>query len=467
MRTTLSRSARVNVLAAALLAGALALAVVAFGQVQGAGRALQRAADTRMAIDDVRAQILDAETGERGYVITGRRDYVEPYRTASASVNAAMARLSSLGVSTPTQQRRMNEAEGLVRARLAEIRARIDARDHGGLQAAAALIATGEGAHTMAALRSQLSAMEDEQDRLLVSERRSRGRYVAVTLGALMVTSALFGLLVLRSMAYRRLVEERARTARFQELFVAILGHDLRSPLTSILLGVQSLKRTGVPQQADMLRRMGTSGARMERMIEQLLDLARSRLGGRIRVVKAQVDLGKLVEGVAEELRASSGEGALQVDVQGRVDGQWDGDRLGQVVSNLLGNALAYRAPDTIVSVSVRAQGDQAVLTVHNDGPPIPATLVPVLFDPFRRGEQGGRTAHTAGLGLGLFITHELVAAHGGTIGVESNEGTGTTFTVTLARHGTGREERGENLRSALRVIGRVEPPAGAENGMA
>ena len=450
MRTTPSHSVHLSVLAAALLAGALALALVAFAQLRGAGHMLQHAADTRMAIDDVRTEVLELETAERGYVITGRPDFLEPYRTARAGVNAAMARLSGLSRGTPTQQRRMDEAERLVRTRLAQIPNRIEARDRGGLQVAAALVATGEGERTMDALRSQLSAMEDEQDRLLVTERRSRERDVAVTLGALVVTSALFGLLVLRSVAYRRLVEERARTAQFQERFVAILGHDLRSPLTSIMLGVQSLKRNTGPREADMLRRMGASAERMERMIEQLLDLARSRLGGGIHVVPTQVDLGKLVDGVAGELRALSGEGALQVDVQGRVDGQWDGDRLGQVVSNLLGNALAYRAPDTVVRVSMRAQGDQAVLTVHNDGPPIPATLIPVLFDPFRRGEQGGRSAHTAGLGLGLFITQELVAAHKGTITVESNEGAGTTFTVTLARHATGREER------------REEPPVGA-----
>jgi signal transduction histidine kinase len=452
MRTTLSRSARLNGLLAALLALALAFALAAFAQLRGAGRALQRAADTRIAIDDVLTEILDAETGERGYVITGRPDYLVPYTTASARVNAAMARLSSLSMGAPTEQRSIDEAERLVRTRLVQIRTRIDARDNGGFQAAAALIATGEGERTMEALRSQLSAMEDEQDRLLVTERRSRVRYVAVTVGALMVTSALFGLLVVRGMAYGRLVAERARTAEFQERFVAILGHDLRGPLSSVMLGVQSLKRTAGPQQAAMLRRMGASGARMDRMIEQLLDLARSRLGGGIRIVPTQVDLGRLVEGVAEELRASSSEGALQVDVQGRVVGHWDGDRLGQVVSNLLGNALAYRAPDTVVRVSVRARGDQAVLTVHNDGPPIPTPLLPVLFDPFRRGEQANRSPNTAGLGLGLFITRELVAAHGGTIGVESSEGTGTTFTVTLARDATGRaERRGEPPVSAAR----------------
>jgi signal transduction histidine kinase len=434
MRTTLSRSSRLSALAAALLAGSLVLAVAAFAQLRGTGRTLQRTADTRILIDDVRTGILEAETGERGYVITGHPEYLEPYRTASARENAAMARLSSLSMGTPTEQRRIDEADRLVRTRLAQIGSRIEARDHGGLQAAAALIATGEGERTMDDLRTQLRAMEDEQDRLLATERRARARYAGGTLGALMVTSALFGLLVLRSMAYRRLAEERARTAEFQERFVAIVGHDLRSPLTSMTLGVQSLKRTIGPQHADILRRMGASGARMERMIEQLLDLARSRLGGGIRVVLSRVDFGTLVEGVAEELRASWGEGTLQVDVQRGVDGQWDGDRLGQVVSNLVGNALAYRAPDTIVRLSVRAQRDDAVLTVHNDGPPIPATLIPVLFDPFRRGEQGGRSAHTAGLGLGLFITRELVAAHGGTIGVESDERAGTTFTVTLGR---------------------------------
>jgi signal transduction histidine kinase len=445
MRAKLSRAALRGLLPTALLAGtlalALALAVVALAQLRGATHALQQTVDTRIATDDVAFALVDAEAAERGYVITGYADYLEPYRAAPVRVNTAMARLSSLSMGSPVQRRRLDEVNRLVLTRLGQIHDRIDARDRGGFQAAAAFIATGEGERTMSALRSEFAEMDTEQDELLVTERRTRVRSGAVTLGALMVTSALFGLLVLRGMAYRRYVTERARTAEFQERFVAILGHDLRTPLSSILLGVQVLERTAGAQQTNTLRRIGASGARMGRMIEQLLDLARSRLGGGISIVPTQVDLGKLVEGVAEELRASSGEAALHLDVQGRVDGQWDGDRLGQVVSNLLGNALAYRAPGTPVRVTLRAQGDQAVLTVHNEGPPIPATLTPVLFDPFRRGEQGSRSAGTAGLGLGLFITREVVAAHGGTLGVQSTDATGTTFTVTLARRALAREE--------------------------
>jgi signal transduction histidine kinase len=242
-------------------------------------------------------------------------------------------------------------------------------------------------------------------------------------------------LLFLQGIAYRRAEAERARTAEFRERFMAILGHDLRNPLASIATTVQVLQRTTGPEQANALKRIEVSGARMGRMIDQLLDLARIRLGGGIRLEPEAADLGKIVDDIADELRRSQPEGAIQVEEHERTDGCWDVDRLGQVISNLIGNALAYRAPDTPVRASVQPQGEAALLTVHNDGPPIPRAVLPAIFDPFRRGDRAGRGAGAGGLGLGLFITKELVAAHGGTVEVQSTEQAGTTFTVRLPRH--------------------------------
>jgi signal transduction histidine kinase len=110
----------------------------------------------------------------------------------------------------------------------------------------------------------------------------------------------------------------------------------------------------------------------------------------------------------------------------------WDRDRLEQVLSNLIGNALAYGDPATPVTIDARAEGGQVTIVVHNHGPPISEALQAKLFDPFRRGERESRTSNTDGLGLGLYITNEIVRAHGGTISVRSNAADGTTFCVTL-----------------------------------
>ena len=123
----------------------------------------------------------------------------------------------------------------------------------------------------------------------------------------------------------------------------------------------------------------------------------------------------------------------MSFEADSEVRGVWDRERLGQVVSNLVGNAIAYGKADGAVSVVLRDEGDSVTLSVHNEGPAIPAEVLPAIFDPFRR--QARRTSRNSdGLGLGLFICRELVAAHGGEISVQSTDGAGTTFTVRLPR---------------------------------
>jgi sigma-B regulation protein RsbU (phosphoserine phosphatase) len=123
------------------------------------------------------------------------------------------------------------------------------------------------------------------------------------------------------------------------------------------------------------------------------------------------------------------------IDLQCRpLPGTWDADRLEQVFSNLIGNAIVHGGTDGVVSVAASARDKGVCVTIHNDGPPIPEHLRGCLFDPFRRGDRESRSSNTAGLGLGLYISRELVVAHGGTIDFESSPARGTTFRVTLPK---------------------------------
>jgi signal transduction histidine kinase len=248
-------------------------------------------------------------------------------------------------------------------------------------------------------------------------------------------------LLAVLGVAWRRAAEaeraqlaERARQTEFQERFVAILGHDLRNPLSAVRMGLALLRRTAPPESMRTLDRMDRSVARMERMIQQLLDLARSRIGGGIRIAPAPASLERIVNDVAEELRSAHPGRELVVEAGGDLDGAWDADRLQQVASNLINNALCYGSPDEPVRVALRGEDGQVVLSVHNGGAPIPDAIREALFDPFRRGREGAAPASPSGLGLGLYITRELVRAHGGSIDLQSTESSGTTFTVALPR---------------------------------
>jgi sigma-B regulation protein RsbU (phosphoserine phosphatase) len=177
--------------------------------------------------------------------------------------------------------------------------------------------------------------------------------------------------------------------------------------------------------------RMVASARRMSRMIEQILDLTRSRLAGGIEVHPTSMDLCPMLTTIIDELRAGHPGCVLELHCPSLV-GHWDRDRLEQVFSNLIGNALQYGPKSMPVIVRVSAEAPRVVIEVHNEGPPIPEALQAQLFDPFRRGEREGRKSETAGLGLGLYITREIVLAHGGQVEVRSTAAEGTTFRVIL-----------------------------------
>jgi signal transduction histidine kinase len=236
-------------------------------------------------------------------------------------------------------------------------------------------------------------------------------------------------------------VTERMRGARFGELFVGMLGHDLRNPLSAIVTGAQLLERRQGGDNRRLIGRIVSSAERMSRMIDQILDLTRIRLGKGVPIVPAPVDLAAVCRTVIDELCAGRDDVAIDLDVAATADGVWDGDRLAQLFGNLVGNAVQHRAGAGRVLVAIDGTGeDRVVIRVHNDGV-IPTRLLPHLFEPFSQGRANSE--RTSGLGLGLYISREVVHAHGGAIDVASDETRGTTFTVTLPRLVAGAEVQG------------------------
>jgi signal transduction histidine kinase len=226
--------------------------------------------------------------------------------------------------------------------------------------------------------------------------------------------------------AARMRADAMLETARLRDLFIGMLGHDLRSPLNAICGSAQMLLRNGFqdPAERRVVLRILTSVGRMERLIADILDFARTRLGGGIPVEFSRVDLTELCHtaiGESEALRPG------RVRFTSALDDVVDCDpqRMAQVLSNLLVNAIEHAPERAVVDVRLFAAGEDALMTVHNDGPPIPADLLPHLFEPFRRGDQRR-------VGLGLYITREIVVAHRGSIEVRSPERAGTTVTVRI-----------------------------------
>ncbi|WIG94839.1 hybrid sensor histidine kinase/response regulator [Myxococcus sp. SDU36] len=260
-----------------------------------------------------------------------------------------------------------------------------------------------------------------------------------------LVKGQVTGALLVRALRYaieRKRVEEGLKreeaarqTAVFREQFLGVLGHDLRNPLQAISGNAALLLRYGVlaEPQRKAVNRISISADRMARMINDLLDFTRTRLGGGYPLTRARVNLHDVLRQVVEELEVAHPMRRFELTLSGKGWGEWDADRIAQAASNLVGNAVQYSPEDTSVSVSVRDEEGGVRMEVHNWGLPIPQERLPHIFDPFVRA-QDMRSAQRNGLGLGLYITHEIVRAHGGLLQVTSTPEEGTRFWLCLPR---------------------------------
>lgn len=224
-----------------------------------------------------------------------------------------------------------------------------------------------------------------------------------------------------------------------REKFLGILGHDLRNPLSAIIGAAHLINDSPKSNANEEVRflsgRIIHSSERMHRMLVDLLDFARMRLGGTMPIERGATDLEKALRNLAEEFSISHPQRPLHVDITGDLRGQWDDQRLNQAVSNLLGNAANHGTPDTPITLTARGDTQEVSISVHNEGPPISPDRRDQIFEPLVRGSE---RSHAAGdrnsIGLGLYIAKAIVTGHGGRIEVDSSAKKGTTFTIHLPR---------------------------------
>jgi signal transduction histidine kinase len=230
--------------------------------------------------------------------------------------------------------------------------------------------------------------------------------------------------------------ERMEEEAEFRERFIGILGHDLRNPLNAISLSARAMAQYGelTPLQQDLGQRIESSAARMAKMISDILDLTRARRSGGIPLTLAPTSLSEVCRQVVEELETAYPERHIAYDEADSGHGVWDAERLAQVVSNLVGNALEHGDAEAPVIVRSYPCGELLALEVHNPGVSIPEHRLATLFEPFQPANTSSPRKRRKGLGLGLYIVREIVHAHGGHVAVHSTPEEGTTFTVLLPR---------------------------------
>jgi signal transduction histidine kinase len=220
-----------------------------------------------------------------------------------------------------------------------------------------------------------------------------------------------------------------------RDRFLAVLGHDLRTPIGAIMTSTQFLLELGDLREphASLIGQMQHSARRMNRLVGDLLELTRTRMGDSIPIIRADTDVGELIHETVREMSASHPTHRVEVRTSGNLHGAWDRERLMQALVNLVSNAVHHGAADRPIMISVVGGDDEVLITVHNEGPVIAPERMEHLFDAMKEIQPGSMNDRRH-LGIGLYIVDKIVSAHDGSIEVESSSSEGTTFTIHLPR---------------------------------
>ncbi len=384
-----------------------------------------------------------AESAQRGYLLTREARSLESYRTAVADIHAELDAVNRRIAARPGAPS-IDALSTLIEAKLAELRRGVDARAAEGLAGAQRELRSGDGrwlTETVEAVRAELEAVEGaelRERRRAWFERIALADAIFLTANVLLLALVVAAGLAARAELKRReqRAEDRLRLLELQERILGFVSHDLRTPLAAIDAGAAVLSRSGLaPKQARIAEVVRSSARRMARIIRDLLDYTRMReRDDGIPLAIRAADVGEVCARIVEEAALREDAVALDLGREGDLSGEWDPDRLEQVIGNLVGNAVRHAAPGTPVRVRAMDEGDRVRVEIENDGPPIPPESVRSIFEPFRTASGNGTEAEHAGIGLGLFIVRSIVEAHGGTVDVQSAPGRPVTFTVLLPR---------------------------------
>jgi len=328
----------------------------------------------------------------------------------------AMLEVIATDLETPqTEREQSDKSKGL-----AEVDRRLvtAAADHGSERA--------EGGFSVVEMVAEFRALRASVVRLWTQQERTLG---AAELEELIRFNEAIDQALAESLArYSRAIDET------RERFLAVLGHDLRSPLGAIVTSTRFLQEVGglTPEQTLLIGGVESAGRRMNQLVGDLLELALNRLGDGMPIARSTVDVGATVASVVAEVRASYPKARIESSAKGDLTADVDGARVAQALTNLVANAVQHG--DAASPISVAAHSDEAdiIIAVHNRGAPIPPEELGGIFEGMKRGAAGNRDRRH--LGLGLFIVDKIVGAHGGDIAIDSSAAEGTTFTVRLPK---------------------------------
>jgi signal transduction histidine kinase/ActR/RegA family two-component response regulator len=398
----------------------------------------------------------DAETGQRGYLLTGRAAYLQPYYDGRARVTQHLEQLRILTAADPIRGPRVRSLRQAVEAKLDELAGTITRYRSDGPQAALGMVLTNQGNDLMIRIRRLAVELTNQERQTRAIHRAaataSSGR-ASVMIGLTSVIAALLLLITLsqiaRATGAERDARERAEAAyaaetqarlasesanRIKDEFIATVSHELRTPLTAILGWSRILVNEC---QSDLLQEglhtIQSCASAQAKLIDDLLDVSRV-MSGKMRLSIRTIGMAEVIRAAVDSVRpAAEARGvALHLHLDDEIRVSADPDRLQQIVWNLVSNAVKFTPRGGRIDVRLRRTDSQAVLSVEDSGEGIDPDFLPHVFDAFRQADASKARVHK-GLGLGLSIVSNLVQAHGGTVAVSSGgKGEGAAFSVAL-----------------------------------
>jgi signal transduction histidine kinase len=395
---------------------------------------VERTFSVLRTIEDLMTDVSASQLALAEFLVTGDHRLLEPYEKTRHSVPEMLAKLRELAAHRPMARRQLDQLEPVLIAGLDREAREIAARRAGAsIEELQPLLMEGKGVLDRSAallddLKEDTALRLDEEQRSLSDSMRSAALVVvggdAVLLALILAAAAL----AMRDAA------DKSRAVQFQRRVLGMVGHDLRNPLSVVSLSATHLARSnaGGDRNHAWLARITAATNRMERMIRDLLDCSRIELGIALPLEIRKGNADQSCLRIIEDFRAIHPTREIHYEPGDTGDVDWDPDRIEQVLENLVGNALKYSPERTPVRLGwTRAQGE-IVIEVANGGAPIPSSLLPHVFEPFRRGAHHDAAGSKNGVGLGLYIVSYIVQQHGGTIAVRSSEEDGTKFTLKL-----------------------------------